>query len=51
VAARIVQPPFSIGMMKSPPTDEASIMTIGWLAVLLGVIAVQWADGRFPFAS
>jgi hypothetical protein len=51
VAARIVQPPFSIGMMKSRPTDEASMMTIGWLAVLLGVIAVQWADGRFPFAA
>ena len=51
VAARIVQPPFSIRMMKSRPTDEASMMTIGWLAVLLGVIAVQWADGRFPFAS
>jgi hypothetical protein len=27
------------------------MMTIGLLAVLLGVIAVQWADGRFPFAS
>ena len=52
VAARIVQPPFSIGMMKSRRfTDEASMMTIGWLAVLLGVIAVQWADGRFPFAA
>jgi len=51
VAARIVQPPFSIRMMKSRPTDEASMMTIGLLAVLLGVIAVQWADGRFPFAS
>jgi hypothetical protein len=38
-------------MMKSRPTDEASMMTIGLLAVLLGVIAVQWADDRFPFAS
>jgi hypothetical protein len=38
-------------MMKSRPTVEASVMTIGWLAVLLGVIAVRWTDGRFPFAA
>jgi hypothetical protein len=50
-AARIVQLAFSVGMMKSWPTDEASMMTIGWLVILFGVIAVQWADGRFPFAA
>jgi hypothetical protein len=23
---------------------------IGWLVVLIGVAAMQWSDGRFPFA-
>jgi hypothetical protein len=27
------------------------MLTIGWLAVILGVLATQWADGRFPFSN
>jgi hypothetical protein len=35
----------------SPQQDEASMtLDIGWLVVLIGVAAMQWADGRFPFA-
>jgi hypothetical protein len=25
------------------------MLTIGWLVVIFGVLAVQWADGHFPF--
>jgi hypothetical protein len=28
--------------------DDAQI---GWLAVILGVLATQWADGCFPFSN
>jgi hypothetical protein len=27
------------------------MLTIGWVAVLLGVLAMQWADGGFPFLT
>jgi hypothetical protein len=27
------------------------MLTIGWIAVLLGVLAMQWADGVFPFST
>jgi hypothetical protein len=27
------------------------MLTIGWLAVLLGVLATEWADGRFSFSA
>jgi hypothetical protein len=27
------------------------MLTIGWVAVLLGVIALHWADGGFPFST
>jgi hypothetical protein len=36
---------------KKPPKVEAQMLTCGWLAVLLGLLAVQWADGRFPFSN
>jgi hypothetical protein len=26
------------------------MLTIGWLAVAVGVLAMLWADGRFPFS-
>jgi hypothetical protein len=26
------------------------MFTVGWLIVLLGVLAMHWADGRFPFS-
>jgi hypothetical protein len=26
------------------------MLTIAWLAVLVGVLAIEWADGRFPFS-
>jgi hypothetical protein len=26
------------------------MLTIGWLAVAFGVLAMLWADGRFPFS-
>jgi hypothetical protein len=27
------------------------MLTIGWLAVALGVLAMHWADGDFPFRA
>lgn len=27
------------------------MFTMGWLVVLLGVLAMRWADGRFPFST
>jgi hypothetical protein len=27
------------------------MFTLGWLVVLLGVLAIRWADGRFPFPA
>jgi hypothetical protein len=27
------------------------MLTIVWLTVILGVLATQWADGRFPFSN
>jgi hypothetical protein len=36
---------------KSLPKWRFEMLTIAWLAVLLGVIAIQWADGRFPFSA
>jgi hypothetical protein len=27
------------------------MFTMGWLIVLLGVLAIRWADKRFPFST
>jgi hypothetical protein len=27
------------------------MFTMSWLVVLLGVLAMRWADGRFPFST
>jgi hypothetical protein len=27
------------------------MFTLGWLVVLVGVLATRWADGRFPFST
>lgn len=27
------------------------MFTMGWLVVVLGVLAIRWADGRFPFST
>jgi hypothetical protein len=27
------------------------MFTMGWIVVLLGVLALQWADGGFPFST
>jgi hypothetical protein len=27
------------------------MFTMGWLVVLLGVLAMSWADARFPFST
>ena len=49
--ANPVQQPFSVGVVKSRPTMEARmIFTVGWLAVLLGLLAMQWADNGGGFS-
>jgi hypothetical protein len=40
-----------LGCEKPPKKEAHKMLTIGWLAVLLGVLAMQWADGRFPFSA
>jgi hypothetical protein len=30
---------------------SAKMLAFGWLVVLLGMLAIQFADGRFPFAA
>jgi hypothetical protein len=30
---------------------SAKMLAFGWLVVLLGVLAIQWADGRLPFVA
>jgi hypothetical protein len=48
--ANPVQQPFSVGVVKSRPTMEARmIFTVGWLAVLLGLLAMRWADNGGGF--
>jgi hypothetical protein len=27
------------------------MFTAGWLVIVLGVLAIRWADGRFPFST
>jgi hypothetical protein len=35
-------------LAKSPPNEvRRMILAIGWTTVLLGVLAMQWADGRW----
>jgi hypothetical protein len=36
---------------KSLPKGGPKMLTIGWLVVLLGVLAIEWADGRFSFSA
>jgi hypothetical protein len=45
-----VQPLFSWSVEKSRSTSEAkSMLTIGWLVVLLGLLAIEWADNGGDF--
>jgi hypothetical protein len=34
-----------------PKRRSAKMLAFGWLVILLGVLAIQCADGRFPFAA
>jgi hypothetical protein len=27
------------------------MFTAGWLVIVLGALAIRWADGRFPFST
>jgi hypothetical protein len=47
-----VQLQFRRGNAKNLAKKRAAkMLAFGWLVVLLGVLAIQFADGRFPFAA
>jgi hypothetical protein len=46
-----VQPWFILEVWKAAPTERLVMFTMGWLVVLVGVLAMHWADGHFPFST
>jgi hypothetical protein len=38
-------------MEKASQKEAHKMLTVGWLAVLFGVLAIEWADGRFSFSA